>query len=132
MWDDGRSFATVGLLAVVDTREDIVELAPAGFGGSFAVVCGADRTLVFGAEVVEAAVADAEADVEDAVPSGAVESVVVSCSAVVAPEVLLIVDGRVGLVKDGFTVDRDAVVVGVGLGFADTVVEAADLGGTSR
>ncbi len=91
--------------------------------------CGG-RALVFVVELAGAAVVDAD----DELPSGAVESIVVCWSDAAVSEVLWIVDGRVGFVTDGFTVDRAAAVVvelGVGFGLA-AAVEVVGLGGTSR
>ena len=123
VWDVGRSFATVVLLAEAAARDATVEavkceetlVAPlaAVFVGGLADGCGG-RVLVLAP--VPAAV--------DALCSGAVESVVVCCSDEVASAALWIVEGRVGLVVGGFTVDRVAV--------AAVGAEVGGLAGTSR
>ncbi len=93
--------------------------------------------------VVELAGTAVAVDDDDALPSGAVESIVVCESDAVASDVLWIVDGRVGFGTDGFNVDRDAVVdavavvelaAGFGLAAAGAAapVEVVDLVGASR
>lgn len=131
--DVGRSFVTVVLLVVTDARdapviddvcvEPLVVPLDAVFVGGFVDACGG-RVLAL----------DAVGTVDDeAVPSGAVESVVVCWSDGV-------VEGRVGFVT-GLVVDRDvavvvvvddaAAVVELGAGFGLVVVDGG-LVGTSR
>ncbi len=101
------------------------------FVGGFVEVCGA-RVLGFDVELAAVAVA------VDELPSGAVESIVVSWSDAAAPGVLWIVVGRVGFGTGGLTVERDAVVVAaavaveLAVGFGLVAAAVVGLAVTSR